>query len=376
VPLRIALVAPLAPPPGGIATWTDGLLRFALQDSDVEIVHVDSAVRYRSASNLALVTRTLGGLRHGALLIARFTAALLSKDIDIVHICTSGSFGMYRDMIMVALARLLRVSTVLHMRFGRIPSLAVSCNWEAALIRRTCRLASCVIVLDAASAAALRLLIPGCSVRVIPNPAWRFTEAPAGPLDGEETKVIVFAGHVTPNKGVRELVLACRGIHGIDFRLDLIGPVEEQFQEELRDLANARGSGEWLTMSGQIGGAEVLARIARGFAVTLPSYTEGFPNVVVEAMMMGKPVIATPVGAIPQMLSNGSTEPCGICVPVGDVDALRIAIHSLLENPAYAQELGRRGKERVAREYSPKAVYSQYKSAWEHSAIRLQSSSA
>ena len=131
-----------------------------------------------------------------------------------------------------------------------------------------------------------------------------------------------------------------------------------------------------MNISGPVDGSEVLARIAGSSVVVLPSYTEGVPNVVLEAMMLGKPVIATPVGAIPEMLSFGGAEPCGVCVPVRDVDALRIAIQSLFKQSTYAQELGRRGRERVVREYSPTAAYSQYKSIWEKAAIQLRYSSA
>jgi glycosyltransferase involved in cell wall biosynthesis len=98
--------------------------------------------------------------------------------------------------------------------------------------------------------------------------------------------------------------------------------------------------------------------------LALPSHWEGFPYVLLEAMTLGRPVISTPVGAIPSMLAADSPEPCGICVPVGDVDSLRQAINRLLHDPMYACELGRRGRERVTREYSPQTVYAQYKAAW------------
>ncbi len=373
--MRIVLVAPLPPPPGGIATWTEGLLRFALRDSNVQIVHVSNSVRFRSVGNLGLAARVFGGFLHGVNLFSRFAAALLSKHIDVVHITTSGSLGMYRDLIMIAFARLLRVPVVLHLRFGRVCAVAASRNWEAALIRGTCRLANCVIVLDSASAVTLRSIVSGCSVSVIPNPAWRFEEVAATSGDYVKNRIIVFVGWVIPTKGIRVLVLACRDIQDIEFRLDLIGPVEDKFREELRALARGRDDGDWREISGQVEREETLARMTRGFAVALPSHTEGFPNVVLEAMMLGKPVIATPVGAIPAMLSDGGAEPCGICVPVGDVGALRLAIQTLLKQPIYAQELGRRGRERVAQQYSPVAVYSQYKAIWENSVTQLKPSS-
>jgi glycosyltransferase involved in cell wall biosynthesis len=207
-------------------------------------------------------------------------------------------------------------------------------------------------------------------VFTVPNPFWKIADAPARPVFAGDAKIIVFVGWVIPDKGVRELVLACRDILDFELRLDLIGPVKEGFREELRALAFDRGNGQWMNMPGQVEGEEALARIANGFLVVLPSYTEGCPNVVLEAMMLGKPVVATPVGAIPEMLSFTGLEPCGICVPVRNVDALRTAIRSLLKQPDYALELGRRGRERVARDYSPEIVYARYKSIWEMASVR------
>ena len=368
--LRILLVAPLPPPPGGIGRWTQGLLQFASDDSAVEIVLVCSTPRFRSVWNLALTARIFGGLIHGTGLFARFASRLLSERIDVVHITTSCSLGTFRDIALSVFARFLGRPVVLHIRNGRLPAAVTSQNWETTLIKIVCRLAKSVIVLDAASGEALRSLVPGRSVFVVPNPAWKIADAPATPLLAGDPKVIVFAGWLIPDKGVRELVLACRDILDFEFRLDLIGPVKEGFREELRALACGRGDGKWMNMLGQVEGEEVLARIASGFLLALPSYTEGCPNVILEAMMLGKPVVATPVGAIPDMLSLAGVEPCGICVPVRNVDALRIAIRSLLKQPDYAMELGRRGRERVAREYSPKAVYARYKSIWETASVR------
>lgn len=191
----------------------------------------------------------------------------------------------------------------------------------------------------------------------------------ASTVDCGESKVLVFVGHVIPAKGIRELVLACRDILDPAFKMEIVGPVQEQFRQELEVVARARDGGKWLTISGQVENEEALARMAGGFAVVLPSYTEGFPNVVLEAMMLGKPVIATPAGAIPEMLSDGGDKPCGVCVPIGDVDALRNAIKSLLNEPGQALEMGQRGRERVMREYSAGAVYPQYKSIWKSAVI-------
>jgi glycosyltransferase involved in cell wall biosynthesis len=375
--VKILLFSPVAPPPGGIATWTEGLLRFAIRDPGVIIVHIDSSVHYasqakmRTHSPLGFATRVIGGSCHGIVLFAKCAAALIFNNIDIVHICSSCSLGMFRDSAIMAFSRLLRVPIVLHLHSDGLCEKVTARNWETALIRTACRLAKYVIVLDLHSAEALCSLVPDCSVFQVMNPAWKFSEAPARPVNTGGTKVIVFAGHVVPLKGVRELVLACRDIVDAEFRVDIFGPVEDDFRKDLLALGRVREDGKWLTVSGPVGNEEAINRISSGFAVVLASDKEGCPYIVLEAMMLGKPVIATPVGAIPQMLSFDGGKHCGLSVPVRDVGALRLAIQSLLRQPDYAEKLGRNGRERVAQEFSPRRAYELYKSIWKKSAARL-----
>lgn len=68
----------------------------------------------------------------------------------------------------------------------------------------------------------------------------------------------------------------------------------------------------------------------------LPTYTEGFPNVVLESMACGCPIVATSVGAIPEMLDGGA----GIVIEPRNVEQLRDAVAWVLENPERAAEMG------------------------------------
>ncbi|MFO7889392.1 MAG: glycosyltransferase [bacterium] len=82
---------------------------------------------------------------------------------------------------------------------------------------------------------------------------------------------------------------------------------------------------------------------------TLPSLTEGLPNVVLEAMASRKPIVATPVGGIKEAVIDGIT---GILVPPKDYEGLSKALCYFLENPDKAVEFGRKGRERVEELFS------------------------
>ena len=365
--MKIVLAAPLPPPAGGIATWTEGLLAYLKKDA--EVVLVDTAVRYGSLGRLRSGTLSASALRlvcgplAAASILFRFAWALLTRRCHAAHICTSASLGMARDLILVALARLRCANVVLHMHLGWIPAILAKHNWESWLTVRACRLTRCVIVLDDASAASLRAAVPACQVHVVPNPAWRIAVNPP-PLGKAHSSTIVFVGHVVPSKGVRELVQACAAIQGESLFLQLLGPIEQEFREELLHLAQVRARGNWLEIAGLVSNRQARDRVRSALALALPSYWEGFPYVVLEAMAESTPVIATPVGAMASMLAANSQVPCGLLVPVGDVESLREAIVRLLHNPNLAHELGRHGCERVLCEYAPHRVVAAYQALW------------
>jgi len=80
--------------------------------------------------------------------------------------------------------------------------------------------------------------------------------------------------------------------------------------------------------------------------LVLPSYTESFPMVILEAMSMGVPVVATPLGGIPTLVRDGEN---GILVPPGDPHALARAIMMIVESEATRQFMGRNAHARAGR---------------------------
>lgn len=88
--------------------------------------------------------------------------------------------------------------------------------------------------------------------------------------------------------------------------------------------------------------------LSRSDALVLPSAWEGFPMVILEAFASGRPVIATSVGGIPEIVKDHVN---GILVPAGDIEALAHAMLDLAGNPSVARRLGRTGQEEVQQKY-------------------------
>ena len=94
----------------------------------------------------------------------------------------------------------------------------------------------------------------------------------------------------------------------------------------------------------------------------LPSYSEGLPNVVMEALSCGTPAIVTNVGGCPEVVRDGET---GFVVPVGDVEALKDRIKCLLENEDLRERMGKLGREDVIERYEREKVIGKLKEVYE-----------
>ena len=96
----------------------------------------------------------------------------------------------------------------------------------------------------------------------------------------------------------------------------------------------------------------------------LPTYTEGFPNVIIESMACGCPIVTTDVGAIPEMLDIEHGFSYGICVKPKDVEGLKNAVEKMLNDRDYALQCGKNAQLRVQEQYAMSVVWNQLTSIW------------
>ncbi len=164
------------------------------------------------------------------------------------------------------------------------------------------------------------------------------------------TPVIGAVARLAPVKGHQHLIEAAPAIlrRFPDACLLLVG--DGELRGALEERAKALGLADRITFTGFR--RDVPSTIAGMDLVVLPSLNEGMGRVLVMSMALGKPIVATRVGGVPELLGEGEA---GVLVPPGDSAALADAICMLLENPARARELGEAGKRRAPR-YSAKAM--------------------
>ena len=165
------------------------------------------------------------------------------------------------------------------------------------------------------------------------------------PLPGGPRLAIV--GRLIPIKGHDVLLgaLAVARAHVPGLALEIAG--EGQLEPELRATVARLGLDDAVTFLGRV--APVAPVLERAEIVVVPSFGEGFGLVALEAMERGRPVIASAVGGLSEIVDDGRT---GILVPSGDVDALAEAIVELARDPARAAAMGAAGRARALDEFS------------------------
>ncbi|ACX51484.1 glycosyl transferase group 1 [Ammonifex degensii KC4] len=124
-------------------------------------------------------------------------------------------------------------------------------------------------------------------------------------------------------------------------------------RQELEDKARALGLSHLVSFAGYRPPEEIPSILKVIDIFVLPSLSEGLPLALLEAMAAGKPVVATAVGGIPEVVLEGRT---GYLVPPGDAQALARALLSLLESPDKAREMGEAGRKWVEEHFSSRRM--------------------
>lgn len=360
--MKVLLCAPNHGVLGGITVWTKHIVKYyTLNRTNNLEMEIFSIGRVNAITDeTTLFKRILYGFAEYTPLLKNYRKKIYSEKYDVVHIASSASLGLIRDILMLKITRKNQTKSILHFRFGRIPELYKKNNWEKKLLDKTIRMADEIIVIDQSSFNTL--INQGYkNIKLLPNPLGPEVEEiiENSSIKREKNK-IVFAGHVVPTKGVFELVQACKDIANIE--VHILGAVTAEMKSRLYEAAGNNKTS--LKITGEQDYETVIKEMLSANIFVLPTYTEGFPNVILESMACGCPIIASSVGAIPEMLNIDGDEPAGICIEPKNIEQLKSAIIKILNDDKLASTFGNNAKKRVNEMYSMPSVWKQMTDIW------------
>lgn len=164
----------------------------------------------------------------------------------------------------------------------------------------------------------------------------------------------LFLGNLIPSKGVPILLEACRFLRekGLSFHCHIAGaPTGEMSLEQARHMMQERSLTTCVTLYGGVYGnnKEELFKQCHVFVFPTQYPNECFPLVLLEAMQHALPIIATPVGAIPDMVEDGVS---GLIIPEQDAKALAEAMQGFIEHPERIRSMGEAARERFLGKYT------------------------
>lgn len=339
----------------GVSTHVNLLLGSSLAE-EFELVHFEVGSEGRDEGRLGR------WLRLAASPFALF-ATILFRHVAVVHLNTSLNARAYwRDLAYLLVARLLRARVLYQVHGGALPrEFSAGSRVASAFLRWTLGLPDLVVVLARVELEAYRRFVPRQAVVAVPNgiDCRPFVRVPTARSRGEQPLRLVYVGRLAREKGLYELLQGMRIARelGVDAHLVLGGDGPEY--AGLARSARMLGLSARVTFAGPVFGEQKVKLLAGADVSVLPSYSEGLPYSLLEAMAAGIPVLATPVGAIPDVVTPGIH---GLLVRPRDGVAIAEALAALARDRERLSWMSRACRrrvlaafsiERVARELAP-----------------------
>ncbi len=141
---------------------------------------------------------------------------------------------------------------------------------------------------------------------------------------------IVCVGRLCEQKGQLLLLQAVKRLADRGTVIELVLAGDGEMRRELEDYVSRNQIGDRVRLTGWIGSDQVKQEILNASALVLPSFAEGLPVVIMEAMALRRPVISTYIAGIPELVKPGQH---GWLIPAGDIDALAVTLQELLAVP-------------------------------------------
>jgi glycosyltransferase involved in cell wall biosynthesis len=346
-PIRLLVLGQLPPPYGGMEVMTETLLNSLRRRQEFVIRNIDTQAS-RSLAEKGGKHQLRKSLR-GAVQTAKVLHSVLSFRPQIVYLplTSSPSFlGFLRDSLLITPGLVFRKTVVLHLHNGYY-AYAHTTGLKRAFVAAVLRRVSLAIVLGDRLLSVFNDLIPPSRLACVPNgiddvpfAAARARRANTGAQRAPITKRVLFVGLMHRPKGFRDVLSAIPAVPEAEFVFMGEWPSSTE-EQEVRARVADQGIADRTSFAGVVTGNRKYDLFLSADVFVLPSYSEGLPVVVVEALAAGLPIVCTDTGALYLTVKDGWN---GFFVPEGSPEAIAQRLNLLLADDVLRQLMGERSR--------------------------------
>lgn len=345
----VLIVGPTPPPMGGIATYVNDMLKSSI-NNEYKILHLNTArshfIKKSFIKNLLLFSKNT----------LKLIRSLCINHPKIVHIHTSSYLAFWEKSIFAIISKLFLKKVILHIHGAEFDNFYTNSNkinrW---LIEAILNSSDKVIVLSMQWKLFFLQILKDEKISIIQNgiDISKYNIFENKTKNTENTTIkILFLGNLVKRKGVYDILksisMVVNKFQNIHFTF---AGSEEQSGEidKLKSECISKGIGEHVTFISNFSQEEKIKMLDEADIYLLPSYAEGLPISLLEAMAAGLPIISTPVGGIPEVITE---EKNGYLINPGDHENLSNKINELIENPQLRRNMSINNLEKINQIYN------------------------
>lgn len=346
----ILIIGPLPPPMGGIATFVEDMLK-----SDIitkyNVLHLNTVRNQKMkkslpANSMLFLKNTL-----------KLVYLLSFKRPELVHIQTSSYMSFWEKSLFLLISKSFFVKVVFHIhggafnRFYENNCIRIKKN----LIKFLLIIPDKVFVLSNSWKNFFSQLITENKISVIPNAVYYnlyFSDKITNfGFINPNCYSILFSGLLTKDKGVFDILDAISIVINKYKNVEFIFAGKEDTDDEMskiRKISIEKNINNNIFLAGELSRIEMTNMYKKSDIFILPSYIEGMPISLLEAMAAVLPIISTPVGGIPEVIVEGEN---GFLITPGDYVSLADKIIKLIENEELRRMISRNNQEKIREKY-------------------------
>jgi len=296
--------------------------------------------------------------------LVKFLIFLITFHPHIVYLTCSPSIGLVvRDAPLMFLLHLLGICTIAHLHGGNVEKFFGGFVLRRFLVHNSLRCCRSIFVITREVEKEGQAIFPGGKIIYVPNMIddtlvtdinnkYIYSIGQKSPLK------LIHVAWQAPVKGSLDLVEAMRYVQ-TPVSCDLVGEAAAEHQKSIENQIRKYNVGDKIRLVGFKSGKDLENAFKEADMFVFPSYSEGFPYVILEAMAYGLPIIASDVGNIREMIGFDSPEPAGLLLkhihPIS-AEELAALIDKLARDPSLRIRLSQNGRRRVSDKYMASKV--------------------